>query len=160
MAHPWIADRALAFDSSGIRKVFELAAKMANPINFSIGQPDFDVPEAAREAAATAINSRKNAYSVTQGIKPLRERLQHRVDQEFSHADRQLFLTSGTSGGLVLTIMTLVNPGEEVIIFDPYFVMYEPLVKMVGGVPVIIETAPDFKIDLAKGARRLLRAPS
>jgi aspartate aminotransferase/aminotransferase len=150
MAHPWIADRALAFDSSGIRKVFELAAKMTDPINLSIGQPDFDVPEVGREAAVAAIQSRKNAYSVTQGIAPLRERLQKQVDAEWQHADRQLFLTSGTSGALVMAMMGLVNPGDEVLIFDPYFVMYEPLVKLVGGTPVLIDSYPDFKIDLAK----------
>jgi aspartate/methionine/tyrosine aminotransferase len=148
MAHPWIADRALAFDSSGIRKVFELAAKMKNPINLSIGQPDFDVPEVARTAAIEAINGRKNAYSLTQGIAPLRERLQQQTAAEYGHGDRQLFLTSGTSGGLVLVMMTLINPGDEVLIFDPYFVMYEPLVKLVGGIPVLLDTAPDFKIDI------------
>jgi aspartate aminotransferase/aminotransferase len=61
-----------------------------------------------------------------------------------------VFVTSGTSGGLVLALMTLVNPGDEVIVFDPYFVMYEPLVKLHGGVPVIIDTYPDFRIDLNK----------
>jgi aspartate/methionine/tyrosine aminotransferase len=150
MAHPWIADRALTFDSSGIRKVFELAAKMSDPINLSIGQPDFDVPDVGRDAAVKAIQSRKNAYSVTQGIAPLREALQKQVDAEWKHKDRQLFLTSGTSGALVLAMMTLVNPGDEVLIFDPYFVMYEPLVKLVGGTPVMIDTYPDFMIDLAK----------
>ena len=50
MPHPWIADRTLAFDSSGIRKVFDLAGKIKNPINLSIGQPDFDVPIAVQDA--------------------------------------------------------------------------------------------------------------
>jgi len=148
MAHPWIAARALAFDSSGIRKVFDLAAKMKNPINLSIGQPDFDVPDAARQAAVDAINSRKNGYALTQGMPVLREKLQTQMDREFSHADRKLFVTSGTSGGLVLAMMTLVNPGDEVIVFDPFFVMYEPLVKLVGGTPVLINTYPHFRIDI------------
>ena len=148
--HPWIASRALAFDSSGIRKVFDLAAKMKNPINLSIGQPDFDVPEAARQAAIDAINSRKNGYAPTQGMPILREKLQTRIDREFAHADRRVFVSSGTSGGLVLAMMTLVNPGDEVIVFDPFFVMYEPLVKLVGGTPVLIDTYPDFRIDLNK----------
>jgi aspartate/methionine/tyrosine aminotransferase len=71
----WIADRARAFDSSGIRKVFEMAATMKNPINLSIGQPDFDVPPPIKDACVDAIQGGKNAYSVTQGIAPLRERL-------------------------------------------------------------------------------------
>lgn len=146
----WIADRCSSFDSSGIRKVFELAAKMKNPINLSIGQPDFDVPEPVKKACIDAIQQGKNAYSLTQGIAPLREKLQQRVDKRFGHSDRSIFVTSGTSGGLVLTMLSLVNPGDEVILFDPYFVMYPPLVKLVGGVPVIIDTYPDFRIDLKK----------
>ncbi len=148
MSHPWIADRTALFDSSGIRKVFDLAAKMRNPINLSIGQPDFDVPPAAREAAIDAIQSGKNGYAMTQGMPVLREKLQARVDAEYGHRDRKLFITSGTSGGLVLAMLALVNPGDEVIVFDPYFVMYEPLVKLVGAVPVVVDTYPHFRIDL------------
>ncbi len=148
--HPWLASRTASFDSSGIRKVFDLAAKMKDPINLSIGQPDFDVPEAARQAMVDAVNGRKNGYSQTQGVAPLLERLQKQVDAEFKHSDRKLFITSGTSGALVLSMMTLVNPGDEVIAFDPFFVMYEPLVKMMGGKVVLIDTYPDFSIDLNK----------
>jgi aspartate aminotransferase/aminotransferase len=150
MPHPWIADRVLSFDSSGIRKVFELGAKLKDPINLSIGQTDFDVPDAARRAAIDAIESQKNGYALTQGIPPLRERLQKQIDAEFRHSDRKLFITSGTSGGLVLAMMALVNPGDEVIVFDPYFVMYEPLVRMMAGTPVLVDTNPTFAIDIAK----------
>ena len=133
MLHPWIAQRTTTFDSSGIRKVFDLAAQMKDPINLSIGQPDFDVPEPVRQACIDAIQSRKNGYSLTQGAPVLREKLQRQVDAEYGHADRKVFVSSGTSGGLVLTMLSLVNPGDEVIIFDPFFVMYEPLVSLVGG---------------------------
>ena len=148
MSHRWASDRTLLFDSSGIRKVFELAAKMKDPINLSIGQPDFDVPEAARAAAIEAIQSRKNSYAPTQGIPVLRDKLQAQVEAEYAHTDRKLLVTSGTSGALVLAMLALVNPGDEVIMFDPYFVMYEPLVKLVDAVPVVIDTYPDFRIDL------------
>jgi aspartate aminotransferase/aminotransferase len=148
MPHPWLSARSAAFDSSGIRKVFDLAAKMKDPINLSIGQPDFDVPEIARQAMIDAVSSRKNGYSQTQGIAPLIEKLQTEVAKEFNHADRKLFITSGTSGALVLAMMVLVNPGDEVIVFDPYFVMYEPLVKLMGGRAVLVDTYPDFKIDI------------
>ncbi len=60
MSERWLADRTRCFDASGIRKVFDLGAKMTDPINLSIGQPDFDVPEAVRQAAIDAINSGKN----------------------------------------------------------------------------------------------------
>ena len=77
--HPWISDRADSFDSSGIRRVFDLAAKLKDPINLSIGQPDFDVPDEVKKAAIEAIESGKNAYSPTQGIGPMREKLQQKA---------------------------------------------------------------------------------
>lgn len=146
----WIADRTRAFDSSGIRKVFDLAAKMVEPVNLSIGQPDFDVPQAVKDACIEAIQAGKNAYTPSQGIGPLREKLRAQIQQRYGDDNRDVFISSGTSGGLVLTIWSLVNPGDEVIIFDPYFVMYPPLVKLVGGTPVYVDTYPDFRIDLNK----------
>lgn len=148
----WIADRTRAFDSSGIRKVFDLAAKMKDPINLSIGQPDFDVPEEIKTACIDAIKSGKNSYALTQGMPVLREKLQKRIDAEYGHANRRVFVASGTSGGLALAMLSLVNPGDEVIVFDPYFVMYTSLTQLAGGKPVIIDTYPDFRIDLAKVA--------
>ena len=147
-----LADRTRAFDSSGIRKVFDLAAKMKDPINFSIGQPDFDVPQPIKDACIDAIRAGKNAYTVTQGLPALRDKLQARIDKQYGHADRKLLVTSGTSGGLSLVMWSLVNPGDEVLMFDPYFVMYPALTKLVGGVPIIIDTNPDFRIDLNKVA--------
>lgn len=152
MTHPWIADRTAAFDSSGIRKIFDLAAKMTDPINLSIGQPDFDVPEPIRAAAIEAISNRKNAYTPTQGVAPLRDKLQGRIDQELGQSDRKVFVSSGTSGGFLLTMLSLVNPGDEVIFFDPFFVMYDSITKLAGGVPVVIDTYPDFRIDVNKVA--------
>jgi len=144
----WLADRTRLFDASGIRKVFDLGAKLKNPINLSIGQPDFDVPAPVRQAAIDAIESRKNGYAVTQGAPVLREKLQARVQKEYGHADRDLFVTCGTSGGLMLALMVLVNPGEEVIVFEPNFMMYDSLSLVIGGKPVYIDTYPDFQIDL------------
>jgi aspartate aminotransferase len=148
----WIADRTRAFDSSGIRKVFDLAAKMKDPINLSIGQPDFDVPDEIKDACIGAIKAGKNSYALTQGMPVLREKLQARIDAEYGHADRKVFVASGTSGGLALAMLSLVNPGDEVIVFDPYFVMYTSLTQLAGGKPVIVDTYPDFRIDLAKVA--------
>src|SRR5258708_2011264 len=71
----YISARAHAVDASGIRKVFDLAAKLKDSINLSIGLPDFDVPQAAKDAAIEAINAGHNRYTQTQGIAPLRERL-------------------------------------------------------------------------------------
>ncbi|MCH2114213.1 MAG: aminotransferase class I/II-fold pyridoxal phosphate-dependent enzyme [Pirellulales bacterium] len=152
MPSPWLARRTLEFDSSGIRKVFDLAAKMADPINLSIGQPDFLVPDSIKDAAIQAIQQDKNCYSVTQGIPQLLETLQERVDAKYGHANRRVLITSGTSGALVLAMLGMVDPGDEVICFDPYFVAYPALVKMVGGILVPIDTYPDFRIDVDRVA--------
>jgi aspartate aminotransferase/aminotransferase len=148
--HPWIADRTAAFDASGIRKVFDLAAKLKDPINLSIGQPDFDVPREVQDAAIDAIRSGRNAYSPTQGIGPLREALKAEIAERYPHEDRDVFISSGTSGGLMLTMLAMINPGDEVIYLDPYFVMYPALLEMCGGVSVRVDSYPDFRLDPAK----------
>ncbi len=150
MSEEWISDRMHLIDASGIRKVFDLAANMKNPINLSIGQPHFDTPDIVKEALCQAVMDGKNSYSQSQGIAPLIENIQSRVDAEYDHDDRQVFISSGTSGALMLVLNALINPGDEVIVFDPFFVMYSHLVKVVGGKLVFIETYPDFSIDIEK----------
>lgn len=150
MSDRWIADRMHKIDASGIRKVFDLAANMQSPINLSIGQPHFDTPAEVKQALCDAVQAGRNVYSQTQGIKPLLEALQAQVAQEYDHSDRQIFVTSGTSGGLMLALSTLVNPGDEVICFDPWFVMYKHLTTLAGGTVKLIDTYPDFRIDLNK----------
>src|SRR5262249_53599589 len=120
MHDSWIADRMQSIESSGIRKVFELARSLKNPVNLSIGQPHFDVPGPIKEAACAAIQRGANAYTVTQGIPELREKIKAEVQKRLGHADREVVVTSGTSGGLVLALLCTVNPSDEVIIFDPY----------------------------------------
>jgi aspartate/methionine/tyrosine aminotransferase len=150
MTPSWIADRMRHIDSSGIRKVFELARSLKDPVNLSIGQPEFDVPEPIKAAAHAAIDRGANAYTVTQGIPELRDKIKAEVHGRLKQAGRELFITSGTSGGLVLALCCTVNPGDEVILFDPYFVMYPHLVTLAGGKSVILDTYPDFRIDLNK----------
>ena len=135
-------------DASGIRKVFDLAAQMKNPVNLSIGQPHFPMPQPIREAMKQAVDEGKNAYSQTQGIAPLREAVQARVEAANPGQDRASFITSGTSGGLMLALMTLVGPGDEVIVPDPWFVMYKHLTTAAGGTVVEVPTYPDFAIDV------------
>jgi aspartate/methionine/tyrosine aminotransferase len=146
----WIADRMRHIESSGIRKVFELARSLKDPVNLSIGQPDFDVPESVKAAAHDAIDRGHNGYTVTQGIPELRTRIDADVRKRYNHPDRQLFITSGTSGGLVLALWCTINPGDEVIVFDPYFVMYPHIVTLAGGKSVFVDTYPDFRIDIDK----------
>src|SRR5262249_55001319 len=88
-----------------------------------------------------------NAYTLTQGIPELRAKIGADLRARYHHPDREVFVTSGTSGGLVLALLCTVNPGDEVIVFDPYFVMYPHLVRLVGGTPVYLDTYPDSGID-------------
>lgn len=150
MSQRWIANHMSRIDASGIRKVFDLAAGMKDPVNLSIGQPHFDTPEPIKEALFEAVRQGKNAYSQTQGIKPLLDLIQNSIDSEYHHADRKVFVTSGTSGGLMLVLSALLNPGDEVIVFDPWFVMYKHLTTLTGGVIRSISTYPDFRIPLDK----------
>ena len=152
MNDAWIADRMRHIDASGIRKAFDMAKSMVDPINLSIGLPDFDVAAPVKAAAIDAIHAGFNAYTVTQGIPELRGAIQRAVDAVFHHADRQALITSGTSGGLLLALCCVVDPGDEVVIFDPYFVMYRHLVTLAGGTSVLVDTYPDFRIDVAKVA--------
>ncbi len=148
MSERWISQRLHGIDASGIRKVFDLAANMAMPVNLSIGQPHFDTPEPVKEAICQAVRDGKNAYSQSQGIPSLIETIQADVDAQYRHDDRKVFISSGTSGALMLSLMTLVDPGDEVIVYDPYFVMYKHLTTAAGGKCVLIDTYPDFRIDV------------
>src|SRR5687768_16049933 len=103
----WIADPTRAFDSSGIRKIFDLAAKMTDPINLSIGQPDCDVPQPIKEACIEAIQAGKNVFTLTEGLPTLREMLQGQISKQYGHGDRKLFVASGISGGLALVMWSL-----------------------------------------------------
>jgi aspartate aminotransferase/aminotransferase len=147
-ADRWIADRMSHIESSGIRKVFELARSLKDPVNLSIGQPHFDVPDPVKAAARDAIDRGRNGYTVTQGIPELLDKIAADLRRHYGHADRKVFLTSGTSGGLVLALLCTVNPGDEVIVFDPYFVMYPHLIHLAGGTPKYVSTYPDFQIDV------------
>jgi aspartate aminotransferase/aminotransferase len=143
----WLAERLRHMHVSGIRKVFDLARSLKDPINLSIGQPDFDVPPPIKAAAIQAIEAGHNGYTVTQGIPALRERLEAGVRKRLGHDDRQLLITSGTSGGLVLALAAVLNPGDEVIIFDPYFALYPNAVALFEGRSVVLDTYPTFTID-------------
>ncbi|HMB95637.1 MAG TPA: aminotransferase class I/II-fold pyridoxal phosphate-dependent enzyme [Tepidisphaeraceae bacterium] len=141
----YISQRALAVDASGIRKVFDLAAKMKDPINLSIGLPDFDVPDVVKEFAIDAIRRGDNRYTQTQGIAPLRERLRADLSKEIGRDVGEVLITSGVSGGLLLAILATIDPGDEAIFLDPYFVMYKHLLTVAGGKSVIVDSYPDFR---------------
>lgn len=148
-----IAHRMRQIDASGIRKVFDLAALIDNPINLSIGLPDFDVPDEVKDAAIAAITDGFNRYTVTQGIPELRDAVRTHLIEEgrlIPDTDADISITAGTSGGLLLVLMALVNPGDEVVIADPYFVMYKHLANLIGAKPVFVDTYPDFTLTAAR----------
>ena len=136
-----ISDRALAIDVSGIRRVFELGAKLENPVNLSIGQPDFTVPEEVKQATIDAIRNDRNGYTLTQGAPELlaavTRRLRDDVGWEAPSDETGLLVTSGTSGALMLACLALLNPGDEAIIPDPYFVVYPVAGRPLTGARIV-----------------------
>lgn len=141
-----LAARAAATDISGIRKVFDLAAGLKNPINLSIGQPHFDVPENIKESACGAIRDGHNAYTPTQGRADLLAAIHETLGNRYQPGE--LIITSAVSGGLNLAFLALLDPGDEILIPEPYFVMYKQLALMLGARPVYYNTYPDFKLPL------------
>ncbi|MFM7259627.1 MAG: pyridoxal phosphate-dependent aminotransferase, partial [bacterium] len=149
--HRLLSRRAQSIDASGIRKVFDLAAHLKDPINLSIGQPDFPVPDSLKRAAIRAIEENRNGYTQTQGCPELLGAIWRRRGNEVgwnpdpAHG-LSAIVTSGTSGGLVLGMMCLLDAGDEAIVPDPYFVMYPQLAALTGGKIVLCDTYPDFRM--------------
>ena len=141
----FIAEHVKPIGSSGIRRVFDLGATLKDPINLSIGQPDFPVPKNVQEAIAKSIRAGHNGYTVTRGIPALRERIAEQLKEEFDW-EPDLFVTSGLSGGLLLALIACLNPGDEVLVGDPYFVSYPHLVRLTAGVPVCVDLYDDFQL--------------
>jgi len=150
-----VADRTKLIDASGIRKVFALAAELEDPINFSIGQPDFDVPEPLKQEAIKAIEAGLNKYSQTAGDEEFKAKIAARVGDEFGWEDPSVLVASGVSGALLLAFLSLIDPGDEVIIPDPYFVIYKHVVNLLGGKCVFVDTYPDFKLHVDKIAEAI-----
>ncbi len=143
-----IANRTKLIDASGIRKVFALAGELEDPVNFSIGQPDFDVPEAVKEAAIEAIREGQNKYSQTAGDAVLKEKIAEQVKGEFGWAEPAVLVSSGVSGGLLLAFMALIDPADEVILADPYFVINKHVINMLGGRCVFVDSYPEFRLPV------------
>ena len=142
----YLAERMNAIDASGIRKVFALAAKMKDPINLSIGQPDYDVDQLCKDEACRQIQAGFNSYTQTWGDEGLRTAVSEYYERKFGTPLQNVMITCGVSGGLFLALMATINSGDEVICGDPYFVMYKHLVSLLGGKAVPVDTYPDFKL--------------
>ncbi len=165
-----IAHRSLDIDASGIRRVFRLGAKMPEKVDLSIGQPHFPVPDAIKAAAVAAIQRDDNRYSQTEGVPALRQAIAARVAREFGPAwspdlrslddDADparpgVIVTAGTSGALMLAFIAMLDPGDEVIMADPYFVMYPSVLRLLGAHARLCDTYPDFRLT-AERVERLI----
>jgi aspartate aminotransferase/aminotransferase len=139
-------------EESGIRKVFALAAgsKPGEWINLSIGQPDFPTPKDLKKAAQAAIENDFNSYAPTLGLPDLREKIAQKLQVEngISTKSEEVMVTSGTAGGLLLAFGVLLDPGDEVIVPDPYFVLYKQLLDFMGVKVVLWDTyASNFHLE-------------
>jgi aspartate/methionine/tyrosine aminotransferase len=150
------SDRARAIDASGIRRMFELAAGLENPINLTIGQPCFPVPRSIKDAVINAIESDDNGYTVTQGgpaaLRSVKRQVSKDIGWSCDGTRTAAMLTSGTSGGLMLAALALLQEGDELIIPDPWFVLYPKLATLTGAKAVLCDTYPDFKLTAERVA--------
>jgi aspartate aminotransferase len=136
------------------RKCRELKAKGHQVINLSIGEPDFNTPEFIKEAGKEAIDQNFTHYPPVAGYPELREAICHKLkrDNNLDYKPEQVIVSAGAKHSIANVILSLVDPGDEVLVPVPYWVSYKELIKLAEGVPVFIE-APihqDFKITPAQ----------
>lgn len=142
----FLASRATDIDASGIRRIFDLGATMKNPVNLGIGQPHFDVPGPIKAEMQRLTEAGFNAYTPTQGVPDLIQAVKADITRNKGREPEDLFITSGVSGGLSLAYSAILNPGDEIIIPDPYFVIYRHMARLVDAKAVCLDTYPDFRI--------------
>ncbi len=140
-----IAERLKRIKPSGVRRIFDMTRQMEDPVNLSLGEPDFDIPEEIKREGILWIERGFNKYTPTQGIPELRKKVGEYLEGK-GVTFEDVIITAGVTGGLLLCCLTLIDPGDEVLIPDPYFVMYEYQVLLMGGVPRYIDTYPDFRL--------------
>ena len=137
--------------SSGIRKFFDILDSMTDVTALTVGQPDFVTPWKIREAGIESLESGKTYYTSNSGTLELRREISNYMNRRFDlHYDpaKEVVVTVGGSEAIDVAMRTLLQPGDEVIIPTPCFVCYEPLCKMTGAVPIIVETRNEDKFKL------------
>ena len=133
-----LSDMSQGIGRSPIRKMFNIASKMTDVISFTVGEPDFVTPQNIMDAAARAMKAGETHYTLNAGILPLRKAVAKRLkDKNSIEADpeNEIIITAGGMEALLLCMMVIINPGDEVIVTDPYWPNHPAQVKMCGGVP-------------------------
>jgi aminotransferase len=147
----YVSNKVQDLKPSGIRRFFDLAANMEGVISLGVGEPDFVTSWTIREAAIHSLEEGFTTYTANAGMIELRKEISHYMDKRFNVSydpANQIIVTVGASQALDLALRAILNPGEEVIVVEPCFVAYAPLVTMAGGNPVTVQTLPenDFKL--------------
>jgi aspartate aminotransferase len=146
--------RLRGIEKSAIRQLFDRA--LPGSINLGLGEPDLPTPEVIRRAAVRVVTEEQNGYTTHAGLPLLRERIA--ADYRVMDATaEQVILTAGSQEALYLSLMVLVEEGDEVLLPDPGFVAYPTIVRMCGGEPVFyrLPAARDFAFDAEDFRRRL-----
>ncbi|WP_455528685.1 aminotransferase class I/II-fold pyridoxal phosphate-dependent enzyme [Huintestinicola sp.] len=136
---------------SGIRKFFDIAAQMDNVISLGVGEPDFQTPWNVRQAAITSLEKGKTKYTANSGLAELRKAISENIRKNtgVSYCENdEIIVTVGGSEGIDISIRTLIESGDEVLIVEPCFVCYAPIVSLCGGVPVSVQTTEETQFRL------------
>jgi len=143
-----ISDRVNNINYSAIRRAFNIG-RSENIIDLTIGQPDFDAPQYIRDSAKKFIDLGCNRYTPTKGILELRKAISKKLkSNKIIRSEDEIIVTAGTTSAIFMTLFSLINEGDEVIIFSPYFVAYEEIIKFVGGRAIVVKTDENFQPDV------------
>jgi len=142
---------AASIKPSGIRKFFDIVEEMDDVITLGVGEPDFPTPWQVRQAGIRSLEDGKTRYTSNWGLKKLREEISAYMSRRFSLSyspENEILVTVGGSEAIDLAIRTLVAPGDEVLIPEPSFVCYRPIVELAGGksVPIVTKAENDFRL--------------
>jgi aminotransferase len=140
------ADRVKSMKPSGIRRFFALGQEIPGCINLTLGEPDFCPPRYALEAGWNAAQEGKTHYAPTNGVLELREGLARKADRDYGltyDPGCEVLITVGGTEAIFTALMSLLNSGDEVLVTNPGFVIYEPSVFLAGGVPVRVPLRED-----------------
>jgi aspartate/methionine/tyrosine aminotransferase len=146
-------------------EVMEKAASMErageNIIHLEVGEPDFDTPECVKEAAIRAIREGKTHYTHSMGVVELREAIAEHYFAEYKVkiSPDQILITSGTSPGMLLLFMSLLEPGDEVILPNPYYACYPNFVRLAEGNPVFVKVREEEGFQYRPEEIKLLMGP-